>query len=564
MMNEMKKNNSLKINLILRNPLIIILLIFLILLTIKVSLLQFQTPDVNKDKNNNERFSAINTMEDLKNIAVHPHPIGSNEHERVKDYLSTALNDLGLSPEIQTSSTENVIPAWHTDYKGKIENIIARIPGENSSKAIVVTSHYDTVAESPGAGDASSGVVSILEMCRILLQSPPLKNDVIILITDGEEQGLLGSQAFVKEHPWAKDVGLVLNFDARGNKGPSGMFETSNGNGWIITEFLEGATNPLAHSFFENIYKFMPNNSDLTTFKNVGIDGLNFGFFEGLNIYHSPEDTVANLSLESLQQQGDYMLQLVRHFGNINIIGKEDHDKIFFNILGHKIITYSEKLVIPLMILAFIIFGLTFIRGYKRRRFSLVGASVSFLLFLVSLVLSYFLGKGLLNLLVYIDSVSNWTDEINLNESTTLFVGFIFIQILLNTLIYTILSKKINSYSLTIGPLFGWMVLTIFSSVWAKESSYIFIWPLLFGLFEINLLMCFKNRDTIWSYVITITFIIPIILITAPLIYIFYMLLTMDSLPILLVLVTLSGVFLIPIFGILHSSMHITRSNKTN
>lgn len=564
MMNEMKKNNSLKINLILRNPLIIILLIFLILLTIKVSLLQFQTPDVNKDKNNNERFSAINTMEDLKNIAVHPHPIGSNEHERVKDYLSTALNDLGLSPEIQTSSTENVIPAWHTDYKGKIENIIARIPGENSSKAIVVTSHYDTVAESPGAGDASSGVVSILEMCRILLQSPPLKNDVIILITDGEEQGLLGSQAFVKEHPWAKDVGLVLNFDARGNKGPSGMFETSNGNGWIITEFLEGATNPLAHSFFENIYKFMPNNSDLTTFKNVGIDGLNFGFFEGLNIYHSPEDTVANLSLESLQQQGDYMLQLVRHFGNINIIGKEDHDKIFFNILGHKIITYSEKLVIPLMILAFIIFGLTFIRGYKRRKFSLVGASVSFLLFLVSLVLSYFLGKGLLNLLVYIDSVSNWTDEINLNESTTLFVGFIFIQILLNTLIYTILSKKINSYSLTIGPLFGWMVLTIFSSVWAKESSYIFIWPLLFGLFEINLLMCFKNRDTIWSYVITITFIIPIILITAPLIYIFYMLLTMDSLPILLVLVTLSGVFLIPIFGILHSSMHITRSNKTN
>ena len=74
----------------------------------------------------------------------------------------------------------------------------------------------------------------MLETLRALKAGPPLDRDVIALLTDGEESGCLGARVFVTEHPWADEVGIVLNFDARGNSGPSIMFETSDGNGWLI------------------------------------------------------------------------------------------------------------------------------------------------------------------------------------------------------------------------------------------------------------------------------------------------------------------------------------------
>jgi hypothetical protein len=43
--------------------------------------------------------------------------------------------------------------------------------------------------------------------------------------------------ARIKGHPWMPDVGLVLNFDAAGNRGPCTLFETSDQNGWLIREF---------------------------------------------------------------------------------------------------------------------------------------------------------------------------------------------------------------------------------------------------------------------------------------------------------------------------------------
>ena len=60
--------------------------------------------------------------------------------------------------------------------------------------------------------------VTILEGVRayLALNKTP-KNDIIILFSDAEELGLLGAQAFVEHHPWAKNIGLVLNFEARGS-----------------------------------------------------------------------------------------------------------------------------------------------------------------------------------------------------------------------------------------------------------------------------------------------------------------------------------------------------------
>jgi hypothetical protein len=119
-------------------------------------------------------------------------------------------------------------------------------------------------------------VAVLLETLRALRSSPPLRNDLIFLFTDGEEPGLLGAKAFVDAHPAA--AALVLNFEARGTSGPAFMFETSEGNGWIVRQFAEAAPYPQANSLSYKAYRNMPNDTDLTIFKKAGIAGLNFAF----------------------------------------------------------------------------------------------------------------------------------------------------------------------------------------------------------------------------------------------------------------------------------------------
>src|SRR5207237_4744598 len=115
---------------------------------------------------------------------------------------------------------------------GRVQNILARLPGTNPNrKAVLILAHYDGVEAGPAAADDGAGAAALLETLRALrAQKGALTHDIIALFTDGEEAGLLGAAAFVREHPWAKDVAVVLNFEARGTSGRSFMFETGPGN----------------------------------------------------------------------------------------------------------------------------------------------------------------------------------------------------------------------------------------------------------------------------------------------------------------------------------------------
>src|SRR5690606_21446273 len=114
--------------------------------------------------------------------------------------------------------------------------------GSGEGKALMLVSHYDSaLVPSFGAADNASGVVTILESVRAYLASGTKpKNDIILLFTDGEELALDGAKLFMDEHPWAKEVGMALNFEARGTSGPSNMIlETNQGNAELIKEFIK-------------------------------------------------------------------------------------------------------------------------------------------------------------------------------------------------------------------------------------------------------------------------------------------------------------------------------------
>ena len=135
------------------------------------------------------------------------------------------MEALGLETSIQEGYT-----AGDWGNLSKAINILARIKGTEDGKALLLLSHYDSSPHSSlGASDAGSGVATILEGIRAFLsEKKQPKNDIIILITDAEELGLNGADLFVNKHPWAKEVGLALNFEARGSGGPSYMLIETN------------------------------------------------------------------------------------------------------------------------------------------------------------------------------------------------------------------------------------------------------------------------------------------------------------------------------------------------
>lgn len=109
------------------------------------------------------------------------------------------------------------------------------------------------------------------------------------------------------------------------------MFETSDNNGWLVKEFADAAPTPVAHSFIYSLYKLMPNDTDLSIFKEAGLAGMNFAFGEGVSHYHTTSDSLGELDKESLQHHGEYMLSLVRHFGELDL-GKERKGNQVFSI----------------------------------------------------------------------------------------------------------------------------------------------------------------------------------------------------------------------------------------
>ena len=335
-------------------------------------------------------FSAERAMAHVEQIAQRPHPVGSPDHARVRDYVAGAIAHLGLKVEIQSTVVRR---GTTTVRMARVENILARIGGTNSTGAVLLASHYDSVPAAPGAADAGSGVAAILEAVRALKTAPPPRNDVILLLTDAEELGLLGAKAFVEQHPWAKDVRMVMNFEARGTQGPSWMFETSAGNGAVVAEWASLVPKPAGSSLTYEVYKRLPNDTDFTEFKRLKTAGLNFAFVGGQERYHTPGDNVAALDRGSLQHHGEAALRLARRFASMDLGTLEARDAVYFalpvlDVAPH----YSTAWAVPFAVAATVLFVITVVRARRRREASIGGIILAAVIFAAFAGASGYLG----------------------------------------------------------------------------------------------------------------------------------------------------------------------------
>lgn len=455
---------------------------------------QFQPPAPVPASAPRDQFSASRALEKLRSIARKPHPTGSEDNARVREYLLGELRTLGLSPEVQTTSVARTDPRWGGRNMGAtVNNVVARMKGAASTRPVMLMAHYDSVPSSPGASDDGSGVATLLETSRALESGRPLRNDVIFLFTDGEELGLLGAQAFVNGHPWAREPGVVLNFEARGACGPSFMFETSAGSGWLIRQFARAAPYPAAASFTDDVYKRLPNDTDLTLFKRAGLAGLNFAYAGCFPRYHTVGDSVENLDLRSLQHDGSYALALARRFGNLDLTKTSAPDAVYFNV-ARWIVHYPEAWTLPVLALALLLVVVVVALGFQHGHLKWTGIAAGFIGWLAASALAATASLLLWRALRPTHFVSRLPYGTAYNGGFYAW-AFVALTVAVAAAVYAWLFRRFNVESLALGALVWWAGLAVVVSLSAPEASYLLLWPLIASLIEMALAFARRHRE---------------------------------------------------------------------
>lgn len=472
-----------------------------------LALLSIQPPSPIPADSPPGEFSAIRAMEHLGWIAAEPHPMGSKAHTRVRERLVRELEALGLEVTLQrTSMVYDYARRPTVTRMAWVTNVLARKPGtrgsgRGSGKALALMAHYDSVPGAPGAADDGSGMIAILETLRALADHPPLDNDLLVVITDGEERGLLGAQAFVREHPWAQDIGLAFNFEARGTRGPVFLFETSEGNAPWIREVARAAPEPFANSLSYALYRRLPNDTDLSILKAGGIPGLNFAFNQGFYNYHTAMDRPDRLSPASVQHMGSYALALTRHFGDLDLDALAGRvspgegstppvDATYFNTVGFHLIHYPMAWAPWLTALALLalgaVLGLAVWTGAVRPWGLLRGLLRGFLAFVVQVAASSIGVLVFAALLRWSAGSPGTRSEALLAHETLLLLGYGLWLVAVALWVWHRAAhparRSVPIVPLSLGALCGWAVLLVLVTWVLPGAAYLLTWPLLAAL----------------------------------------------------------------------------------
>lgn len=490
-------------------------------------------------------FSTLRAFDHVTKLAAEPHYVGSSAHSRTRNYIVNELQGMGL--EVQTQE------GYVLDKAGVLSlarNILARIPGTGSGKSLVLMSHYDSAGHSsPGASDAASGVATILEGVRALREKGDSNsNDIIILITDAEEIGLLGARLFVQKHPWAQNAGLALNFESRGSGGNSYMLlETNSGNANLIREFkIANPDYPVTNSLAYSIYKMLPNDTDLTVLREEGsINGYNFAFIDDHFDYHTANDTPENLDIETLAHQGSYLMPLLVHYKDADLSALDnDQDLIYFTLPGGIIMSYPFGWTIPLLIFGFLLFTAVVLFGYyKNRSFlksSLRGATPFFICLIGSTLLVFLLWQFCL--MIY--------PEYREMEHGFTYNGYwyiaamLFLTLTFNFMVYHQFREPERQGAYMVFPVLFWLIICALVAFVLPGAGY-FILPALFAILQLALMIVQKQPNPYLMLLLSL----PALIILLPFITQFPVALGLKMMFSSALLLTFLFMLFLPVFG---------------
>jgi hypothetical protein len=422
-------------------------------------------------------FSAARAGALLADLAQRPHRVGSAEHARVRGVLVERLRALGLDTSVQ----ETIAQRGRRDdtVLAVVRNIVAVRKGTGGGAALLLVAHYDTRSMTPGASDDGYGVAALLEAMRAL-GAEPLARDVLVLLSDGEEEGLLGARAFVAEHPLARRVGMVVNLEARGNAGAALMFQTSDESGALVRGLGRAVSLPAANALSQAIYRRMPNDTDLSAWL-PRTPALNFANIGGFERYHAPTDTVANLDAGTLQQHGEQVLAVARTFASLPLPPPGEPDPTFFDA-GTFFVQYPGAWALPLAGLAAGLLVVFLVLGAYRRALHPGRAALALLGVVAAMALT-----GVIVAVVWQLVVAARPDYALVNAARPLVKGLYLAAFLAVAATLTLGGQALAAHRLRAAEAFAGaaavaVALAVLAALYLPGGAFLFTWPALSAL----------------------------------------------------------------------------------
>ena len=264
-----------------------------------------------------------------------PHPADSDANDLVRGKIVSLLQSMGVQPIVRDQIACNELFKQRGVSCARVRNVIAVI-GPPTGKAVLLNAHYDSTPVGPGAGDDGIGVATLLEVAWNL-RGRPLKHPVILLFNEGEELGLVGARAFLAD-PLSRNVTSLVNLEARGVSGPANMFETSTPNAPAIAVYGRTAAHPVANSLGTDVYRLLPNYTDVNSFSERKWLTLNIAPIGNETRYHSAGDDLSALDHRTLQHMGDQTLALTEQLAN-DPPAASSSNRIFMDLSGRGLIS---------------------------------------------------------------------------------------------------------------------------------------------------------------------------------------------------------------------------------
>lgn len=254
--------------------------------------------------------------------------VGSKGNTKSEEYIAKFFKDIELEPlfdkDYYNQYSHQVFDTSDNNSNSKpkeikLNNIAGVIKGKDNTKAVVLSAHFDHVGYENGklirgALDNASGVSALLDMANTLKQKSKdslFNMDVIICAFNGEETGLQGSKAFVKNiKPLYKNL-YNINMDCVGGK-ESGKISLHN-KSKVSAKLNEAmrTTFKKDNLDFSNI-ELKGATSDHRRFEDVGIPNVYIGQEKIKEFVHKPTDTPDKIDCNQLKKLSDTICDFIR------------------------------------------------------------------------------------------------------------------------------------------------------------------------------------------------------------------------------------------------------------
>lgn len=258
--------------------------------------------------------------------------VGTPANTRAREYVIDQLRLYGFEVRVQETDARRA----ELGATAHVFNIIAVRAGTERD-AIGLVSHYDSSPDAPGAADDGLGVAVSLEAARVLAARANRRHSLFVLVTDGEEAGLMGAAGLVTDREVIERLQAYLNIEATGNDGAAMLFETGPGNSWLLRPWARQAPHPRGASYAIEIYRRLPNDTDFSVFKRHDVPGLNFAAVADSYAYHTARDTPERLTDRALIETGENVVQTVEALDILDVRRRDSVSQSTFFDIGRTV-----------------------------------------------------------------------------------------------------------------------------------------------------------------------------------------------------------------------------------